>query len=61
MKVGDLVKDKTQPTLGTGIIIKLHAMEPGYQGRFSGCITLHGDGQRRFMGRDNVEVISEGG
>jgi hypothetical protein len=59
VKVGDLVRDKTQPTLGTGIIIDLHAMQPGYQGRFSGYIAMFGDGQRRFVGRDNAGVISE--
>ena len=59
MKVGDLVKDKTQPTLGTGIIIELHRINPGYQGRYSGCIAMFGDSQRRFVGRDNAEVISE--
>ena len=58
MKIGDLVKDKTKPTLGVGIIIELHAMNPGYQGRFSGVIAII-DGERRFVPRDNAEVISE--
>ena len=61
MKVGDLVKDKTQPTLGAGIIIKLHAMKPGYQGIFSGCVAMFGDSETRFVSRDNAEVISESG
>jgi len=59
MKVGDLVRDKTQPTIGTGIIIDLHRMNPGYQGRYSGCIAMFGDSETKFVGRDNVEVISE--
>jgi cell wall assembly regulator SMI1 len=59
MKVGDLVRDKTQPTTGTGIIIDLHRMNPGYQGRYSGCIAMFGDNETKFVGRDNVEVISE--
>jgi hypothetical protein len=59
VKVGDLVRDKTQPTLGTGIIIDLHRMNPGYQGRFSGCIAMFEDCERRFVGRDNVEVVNE--
>ena len=61
MKIGDLVEDKTQLTLGAGIILELHRMNPGYQGRYSGCIAMFGDSERRFVGRDNVEVISEGG
>ena len=59
MKVGDLVKDKTQPTLGAGIIIESHRMNPGYQGRHSGYIAMFGDGERRFVGRNNVEMINE--
>ena len=59
MNIGDLVKDLTQPTLGTGIVIRLCSMEPGYQGRFSGCVAMFGDSERRFVGRDNAEVISE--
>ena len=61
MQVGDLVEDKTQPTLGAGIIIDLHRMNPGYQGRFSGYIAMFADGQRRFVSRDNVEAVSESG
>ena len=61
MNVGDLVKDKTQPTLGAGIIIELHRMNPGYQGRYSGYIAIFGDCERRFVGRNNVEVINESG
>jgi hypothetical protein len=61
VKLGDLVRDKTQPALGVGIIIELYRMNPGYQGRKSGYITMFGDSQRRFVDRDNVEVISECG
>ncbi len=59
MKVGDLLKMKRHPDLGVGIIVELHAMEPGYQGRYSGCIAIFGNRGRKFVPRDCVEVINE--
>ena len=59
MKVGDLVKHKEYPKFGTGIIIKLCAMDPGYQGRYSGCVALFGEQGVKFIPRDSTGVVNE--
>jgi len=59
VKVGDLVKDKTQPEIGVGIILELHRMEPGYQGIYSGCIVMFEGIERMFVPRDCTEVVNE--
>ena len=59
MKIGDLVKHKEYPKFGTGIIIKLCAMDPGYQGRYSGCLAVFGEQGLKFIRRDFAEVLNE--
>ena len=58
MKIGDLVKHKAYPKFGTGIIVELHRMDPGYQGRYSGCLAIFGDQGVKFIRREYVKAIS---
>ena len=56
MKIGELVKDKTQPDIGIGLIIELHRMNPGYQGKWSGYIAIFGARGRQFVMREYYSV-----
>ena len=59
MKVGDLVRNKRNPHAGIGVVVKLMAMEPGYQGRWSCAIAVFPDHGEQIIYRDEAEIINE--